>query len=163
MSADHVHAHDDPTTHHEDSDVNLRAIFGFGVVLVGVCVVSYIIVYLLMLLFGSMETKAQPARQYPLAAEQQNRLPAEPRLQTSPRQDLRDLRAAEDATLNSYGWVDRNAGVVRIPITEAMKLTIQRGLPARQEAVAPAGAVTTGAASGQETPRQGAASTESRK
>ena len=34
--------------------------------------------------------------------------------------------------LNTYGWVDKNAGVVRIPIGEAMKLTIERGLPARQ-------------------------------
>ena len=33
--------------------------------------------------------------------------------------------------LNGYSWVDRNAGVVRIPIDEAMKLTVQRGLPAR--------------------------------
>ena len=47
-------------------------------------------------------------------------------------QDLRDLRTAEDEQLKSYGWVDRNGGVVRIPIDEAMKLTLQRGLPARQ-------------------------------
>ena len=33
--------------------------------------------------------------------------------------------------LDSYGWVDKNAGVVRIPIDEAMKLTLERGLPAR--------------------------------
>ena len=46
--------------------------------------------------------------------------------------DLADLREKEDETLNSYGWVDRNAGVVRIPIDEAIKLTLQRGLPARQ-------------------------------
>ena len=35
--------------------------------------------------------------------------------------------------LDSYGWVDKNAGIVRIPIDEAMKLTLQRGLPTRQE------------------------------
>jgi hypothetical protein len=60
-------------------------------------------------------------------------VPPEPRLQTNPRQDLADLRAKEDETLNSYGWVDRNAGVVRIPIDEAITLTLQRGLPARQQ------------------------------
>ena len=69
----------------------------------------------------------------PLAADQQTRLPPEPRLQTNPREDLRLLREQEDAILKSYGWVDRPAGVVRIPIEEAMKLTVQRGLPARQE------------------------------
>ena len=30
--------------------------------------------------------------------------------------------------LDSYGWVDKDAGVVRIPIEEAMKLTVERGL-----------------------------------
>ena len=70
--------------------------------------------------------------EFPLAAGQENRLPPEPRLQTNPRQDMKDLREEEDARLRSYGWVDRNAGVVRIPLDEAMKLTLQRGLPARQ-------------------------------
>ena len=30
-------------------------------------------------------------------------------------------------------WVDRNAGNVRIPIDEAMRLTVERGLPTRQK------------------------------
>ena len=48
------------------------------------------------------------------------------------RRTCADLRAHEDELLDTYGWVDKNAGVVRIPIDEAMKLTLQRGLPARQ-------------------------------
>jgi hypothetical protein len=51
----------------------------------------------------------------------------------NPREDLRDLRAQENQTLNGYSWVDRNTGVVRIPIADAMKLTIQRGLPSRPQ------------------------------
>jgi hypothetical protein len=70
---------------------------------------------------------------YPLAAGQEDRLPPEPRLQTNPRADLKDLRDSEERVLESYSWVDRNGGVVRIPIDEAMKLTLQRGLPARTE------------------------------
>ena len=58
-------------------------------------------------------------------------MPPEPRLQTNPRADLRDLRAHEDLVLGTYGWVDKPAGVVRIPIDEAMKITLQRGLPVR--------------------------------
>ena len=61
------------------------------------------------------------------------RLPPEPRLQTNPRQDLSDLRAREDQLLNSYGWVDKNTGVVRIPIERAMQLIVERGLPTRSE------------------------------
>jgi hypothetical protein len=42
---------------------------------------------------------------------------------------LAELRAAEDGDLNSCGWVDRNAGIVRIPIDRAMQLILERGLP----------------------------------
>jgi hypothetical protein len=121
----------DETVHHEESDVNIRAIFGFGIGLFVVGAVVHVAIYLLFLYFSSGEQAANRVRQYPLAAGQENRLPPEPRLQTNPRQDLQDLRAQEDQLLNGYSWVDRNAGVVRIPIGEAMRLTIQRGLPSR--------------------------------
>ena len=51
----------------------------------------------------------------------------------TPREDLRALRAAEDQALRSYGWVDRNAGVVHIPIDVAMKRVVESGLPSRPE------------------------------
>lgn len=54
-----------------------------------------------------------------------------PRLQTNPASDLARLRAEEDAKLNSYGWIDRRSGVIRIPIERAMELTAGRGLPVR--------------------------------
>ncbi|HWF83323.1 MAG TPA: hypothetical protein VG222_00660 [Vicinamibacterales bacterium] len=117
--------------HHETSDVNIRAIFAFGAALIVVAVAVHFIIWLMFLYFGAREARSE-VRQFPLAASEENRLPPEPRLQTNPRQDLKDLRSGEDAILNSYSWVDKNAGVVRIPIGEAMKLTVQRGLPARQ-------------------------------
>jgi hypothetical protein len=40
----------------------------------------------------------------------------------------------EDKVLESYDWVDQNAGVVRIPIEQAMDLVAQRGLPVLPEA-----------------------------
>jgi hypothetical protein len=60
-----------------------------------------------------------------------------PRLQVAPQVDLAALRAREDADLNGYGWVDRKAGVVRIPIERAMDLLVQRGLPVRGQPNAP--------------------------
>ena len=70
------------------------------------------------------------------------RFPA-PNLQISPHDDLMALRARENAELNSYGWVDRPHGVVRIPIERAMDLIIARGLPARP----PGAPATTGKSS----------------
>ena len=67
----------------------------------------------------------------------------EPRLQVAPPVDLAALRAREDAELNGYGWVDRGAGVVRIPIGRAMDLVAQRGLPVRGQPNAPQPTRTT--------------------
>src|SRR5439155_20366353 len=119
-----------PRTEHETSDVNLRAILGFGA---GLAVAGVVISFLVWLLFTYFSVReARPvAPVYPLATTQENRLPPEPRLQTQPREDLRELRAHEDEILTSYGWVDRNAGVVRIPIDRAMQIAVQRGLPVR--------------------------------
>ena len=58
-------------------------------------------------------------------------LPPDPRLQVEPNKDLDRLRAEQEKQLDSYGWVDRNPGVVHIPIERAMGLVAERGLPAR--------------------------------
>lgn len=116
---------------HEETDVDIRAILTFAAGLVVVLLVVSAIVGGIFRYFDAREARQEPPA-YPLAAQQENRLPPEPRLQTNPRADLRDLREQEDKTLSTYGWVDRNAGVVRIPIDDAMKRTIQRGLPARK-------------------------------
>lgn len=54
-----------------------------------------------------------------------------PHLQVSQRDNLAALRAREEIELSTYGWVDRTAGVVRIPIDRAMALVLERGLPTR--------------------------------
>jgi hypothetical protein len=118
--------------HHEESDVDIRAIFGFGAALLVVAAVVHLLIFVLFGFFNTREGLSGPT-EYPLAVAKENRLPPEPRLQTNPREDLSELRAKEDQILGTYGWVDKNAGVVRIPIEVAMKLTLERGLPARQE------------------------------
>ena len=128
-----AHPHpDDAAVHHETSDVDIRGIFGFGAVLLVTAVLIHLAVWVIFRYFDSREGQRVPA-EYPLAVSQGTQLPPEPRLQIHPREDLRELRSKEDEILNSYGWVDQRAGIVRIPIGEAMKLTVQRGLPARQE------------------------------
>lgn len=55
--------------------------------------------------------------------------PPGPQLQISAPMDLQSFRAREDNELNSYGWVNHTAGVVRVPISRAMELVLQEGLP----------------------------------
>src|SRR5439155_10781237 len=121
---------DNPDVRHETSDVNIRAILGFGLGLIVVAVFVHFTVWLLFMFFEGREMHRGVA-EFPLAVGQENRQPPEPRLQINPREDLRNLRQQEDDILGSYGWVNKESGEVRIPITDAMKLTVQRGLPAR--------------------------------
>ncbi len=54
--------------------------------------------------------------------------PPGPRLQTDEAADLRRFRAAEDARLNGYYWVDKQKGVAHIPIGEAMQKVARSGI-----------------------------------
>ncbi len=54
--------------------------------------------------------------------------PPGPRLQTNPQSDLQRFRAAEDKQLNGYYWIDKQKGLVHIPIEQAMKKLAQQGI-----------------------------------
>src|SRR5207244_11082356 len=79
---------DSPDVRHEESDVNIRAIFGFGIGLAVAGIVISFVVWLLFQYFEARESR-KVTPEFPLAAQQENRLPPEPRLQTNPRADLR--------------------------------------------------------------------------
>ncbi|AZO16575.1 hypothetical protein EJ069_18775 [Mesorhizobium sp. M2A.F.Ca.ET.043.05.1.1] len=59
----------------------------------------------------------------------ENASPEAPDLQSAPRQDLVSFRAEEDRQLKMLGWVDRTAGIARIPIDDAMWAVVSNGLP----------------------------------
>lgn len=54
--------------------------------------------------------------------------PPGPRLQTNDEADLRRFRGEEDKQLNGYHWIDKQRGIVRIPIGEAMKKLARTGI-----------------------------------
>lgn len=58
-------------------------------------------------------------------------LPPEPRLQATPALDIEAYRSAQAAVAESYDWIDRDAGVVRIPIDRAFERVLEEGLPSR--------------------------------
>jgi hypothetical protein len=62
----------------------------------------------------------EKAGRYPLAAGLARPLPPPPRLQNYPFYDLKAFRGDENRVLEHYGWVDKNAGVVRIPVERAI-------------------------------------------
>jgi hypothetical protein len=52
-----------------------------------------------------------------------------PQLGIGPRDDLKRFNRSEAQFQQSYGWTDRGKGAVRIPVSRAMQLLAQRGLP----------------------------------
>lgn len=69
----------------------------------------------------------------------QTRQPSAPRLpdiaagaavlEVNPRAKLAQFEKADITAIDRYGWIDRDHGVVQIPVTRAMELLAQRGLP----------------------------------
>jgi hypothetical protein len=82
-------------------------------------------------MFETRHARLSP-RANPLAETAARKEPPAPRLQPDPVKDMAALRAWEDAQLSHYGWVDKPAGIVHIPIERALDLMAERGLPARR-------------------------------
>jgi hypothetical protein len=68
----------------------------------------------------------QPARPFPA-----------PALQVHPPDDLAAMRRAQAARLEGYAWVDRDAGIARIPVARAMEILAARGAAAYAAPVQP--------------------------
>jgi len=118
---------------HEHTDANVTMIVQFAVWLAAAAIVVHIVMWFTFAVFvDQRENRGEP--EFPLAIEQGPRLPSGPRLQRFPANEIYQFRLQESALLGSYGWVDKSAGTVRIPIEEAMRLTVERGLPTRPDA-----------------------------
>ncbi len=104
-----------------DSELDLRAIIysGLGIVLVTAVILA--LLFPLLEVFRRERAALDPAPS-PMPEAQHPRLPPEPRLQAEPRLDMEKLRARDEAALQSYGWVDRAAGIGRIPIERAIEI-----------------------------------------
>ena len=144
--------HSQSSTGAESSTLNIRPIVWFLASLT----VSTLIIFVLMTgLLDAFESRVrkQEGKPSPLANERE-RIAPEPRLQLAPKRieqvegkegpNLQDdnplvemarIRGEESEKLNSYNWVDEKNGVVRIPIDEAKKLLLTRGLPTRNKQI----------------------------
>jgi len=147
-SPEHGGGHGHPTDEfhnqgvaHESTDVNIRAILSFGVIVVVVSIVCAVIVWGLFHLMVSqaaardpkMSPLAMPGSVMPrtTAASPYFGNAPSPQLITNEPTVLRTLRQTEQTGLHAYGWVDQKAGVARVPIDQAKKLIAERGLPSR--------------------------------
>lgn len=112
---------------HETTDVNVRPLAKYAVVLVLTIAGSMVLMWVLFQFYQGMPVR-EGGPVSPLTTERVP--PPRPRLQTMETQgeDLTANRASERETLTTYGWVDKKAGIVRIPVQRAMDLAIERNL-----------------------------------
>jgi hypothetical protein len=129
----------------EHQDLTPRAVFAF---LISLAIIGVLIHFALKGMFGyfeAYERQHQPPVENPLV-KTGTEVPAavsnahvdsifpEPRLERNERLEIESFRLREEQTLHSYGWVDQQAEVVRIPIDRAIELIAERGLPTRPQA-----------------------------
>lgn len=115
-----------PGSTYEHTDANIGVIVKFLVWLA----ISAVLIHLgLGVMYDLLIRQAtETEHRYPLAVAQEEPLPPSPRLQQFPLNDLYQFRTEEENLLRRYGWLNRDAGIVHIPIEEAMRLTLERGL-----------------------------------
>ena len=150
MSDDHIHHGHNAEVGYEPRDLSAKGIFAF---FIGLAVATVIFTFMLKGVYLILDRYEQEHQTPPsplvvdvptdtrhVPADARMKFP-EPRLEVDERTQLNDLLTQQDDQLSTYGYVDKQAGVIRIPIEQAMKMVVQKGLP-----VLPAGAAAPASA-----------------
>ena len=103
------------------TDISFSGILKTGVALLVLAVVIHFLMWLLFNFFNAQEARVDPK---PSPMFQKDQTPPEPRIFPPP--DIQNFRASEEENLKKYGWVNPEKGIVQIPVSEAMKLVIER-------------------------------------
>jgi hypothetical protein len=138
---------------HETTDVSLTGITRIAI-LSFACIFAVLgVVYVFWGAFARYSADTRPME--PMAGRKagEDRLPVGPLVITDEPGALRQLRAKERDVLHRYGWVDKNQGVVRIPIDRAIellasqpqRLSLDGSAPAAPAPAAPEGAAPAAA------------------
>ena len=118
---------------HETTDVGERGLFIFAGSLLAFLFVVLVAVAVLFKSYGLLDRFIDKRRaQGEPGAKSLVRVQPDyhgPLLQIYPEKDLHGMQRANNLDLGSYGWMDRDKGVVRVPIARAMDLVAERGLP----------------------------------
>ena len=126
------------TVAYEERDIKVHSIYWYLIALTISVAASFFICIYVLRYTDRFVTRHEPPMMPARAAmgPAYRVLPPEPRLQgvpghdVDPQQDHRDKVRADNEANEKYAWVDQNAGIVQIPVKEAMKIIAQKGLPA---------------------------------
>ncbi len=108
---------------YEKQDVGFR----FAITFVMALIAAVIVVLFITVWFYRLVTPAPPQQAQVNPA--QRPLPPAPVLQANPAVDMQKYRENENRKASTYGWVDRNRGIVHVPVQRAMEMVAEQGLP----------------------------------
>lgn len=116
-----------PKVKYERVDVSAKWLAALGVLIVITAIVLH---FILWGIYGHLEETAGNGAPIPESKSKQNYdQPRPPQLEPNAVENYKKYRAEENEKLNGYGWVNKEKGIVRIPIGQAMKILAQKGLP----------------------------------
>jgi hypothetical protein len=132
--------HTNASVNFEHRDVNARSMAWVLAAIVVTAIVLHLVLYFLYeeSRSGSVESGRIPKATEPTRQQTSS----QPKLQVDPSTDIDQLRREENKKLTTYGWIDKDKGVVRIPIEQAMRSIADRGL-APANTAGPAGSAAT--------------------
>lgn len=114
-----------------DDEVSSKAI-GWTLVGVGLMTAAFMVAMIFMLRFIESHLAEQRPTAPAVALADPRSGPPWPRLQAKPEAELIAMRREMAARLEGWGWVDREAGIVHLPIDRAMAWVLENGLPPAQ-------------------------------
>jgi hypothetical protein len=129
---------------YEKTDAHAGDTYRAGFYILGVMVLTALVLVPMYRFLGRSEARDQKPGASLVRPDAGAAVPAFPKLVASEPAVLAEHRAQEDAFLASYGWVEKDKGIARMPIEAAMKIVAERGLPSFP-APAPAPAMAGGA------------------
>ena len=125
MSERESHGHDG----YEKTDAHAGDTYRAGLYILGTMVVTALVVVPMYRYLAGREAREQRPPASVLKPDASAPPAAFPRLVASEPAVLAEFRAQEDALLTSYGWVEKDKSLARMPIDAAMKIVAERGLP----------------------------------
>ncbi|MGI8955347.1 MAG: hypothetical protein ACR2II_00315 [Chthoniobacterales bacterium] len=111
---------------HEKKDADMISLAMIAALLLLIIAVCLLVCWGILHVFNRSRAAHERPRTH--AVEEVAQMP-QPQLITEPGKEWSEVRLREQTKLRTFGWVDRQAGVARIPISEAMKLLVERGMP----------------------------------
>ena len=120
---EHTAHHSPNGAGHEQSEVSVRLIVvSLAFLAVATAIVFVLVIGIFRYFYSSYSTAEAIKQSQPV-------IPPQPRIEVAPYEQLQQLRVKEDHVLNSYAYVDKESGVVRVPIDKAIDMLAAKGLP----------------------------------